>query len=136
MSLAGPGEMELSGAGLAREVKGPVPWLYVTPVALLAIIVISAVRLVDPVPRIRLAYSVLLSLLAATLLTWPADALTKANHTFSHLQTVGEGSMRLTSWWWIYCLSLVIVLLFGIMDLALIISNYLKTRQNRRSVAG
>jgi len=136
MSLAGPGEMELSGAGLAREVKGPVPWLYVTPVALLAIIVISAVRLVDPVPRIRLAYSVLLSLLAATLLTWPADALTKASHTFSHLQIVGEGSMRLTSWWWIYCLSLVIVLLFGIMDLALIISNYLKTRQKRRSVAG
>jgi len=136
MALAGPGELELSGAGLAREVKGPIPWLYVTPVALLAMLIVSAVRLVDPTPRVRFAYSLLLSLLSAILLTWPADALTRVTHTFSHLQIVGQGTMRLTPWWWTYFLSLVIVLLFGIMELALIISNSLKRRQKERSVAG
>ena len=136
MALAGPGELELSGAGLAREVKGPIPWLYVTPVALLAMLIISAVRLVDPTPRVRFAYSLLLSLLSAILLTWPADALTRVTHTFSHLQIVGQGTMRLTPWWWTYFLSLVIVLLFGIMELALMISNSLKRRQKERSVAG
>ena len=136
MALAGPGELELSGAGLAREVKGPIPWLYVTPVALLAMLIISAVRLVDPTPRVRFAYSLLLSLLSAILLTWPADALTRVTHTFSHLQIVGQGTMRLTPWWWTYFLSLVIVLLFGIMELALMISNSLKKRQKERSVAG
>jgi hypothetical protein len=129
LSLAGPVEMELSGAGLAREVKGPIPWLYFTPVALLAILIMSGVRLVDPAPRVRFAYSVLLSVLAATLLTWPADALTRVTHTFSHLETVSEGSMRLTPWWWTYCVSLVIVLFFGIIELAAMISNYLKKRQ-------
>jgi len=136
MALAGPGELELSGAGLAREVKGPIPWLYVTPLALLAMLIISAVHLVDPTPRVRFAYSLLLSLLSAILLTWPADALTRVTHTFSHLQIVGQGTMRLTPWWWTYFLSLVIVLLFGIMELALIISNSLKKRQKGRSVAG
>jgi hypothetical protein len=134
ISVAGPGEMELSGASLAREVKGPIPWLYVTPVALLAILVISGVRLIDPIPRVRFAYSVLLAIVAATLLTWPADALTKVTHTFFHLQVVGQGSMRLTPWWWIYCVSLVAVLFFGIIELAAMISNYLKKRQKGRSV--
>ena len=78
----------------------------------------------------------MLSLLSAILLTWPADALTRVTHTFSHLQIVGQGTMRLTAWWWIYLLSLVIVLLFGIMELALMIINSLKKRQKERSVAG
>lgn len=126
MSLAGPGQMELSGAALARDIKGPIPWLYVTPAALLAIVVVCGVRLADPEPKVRFAYSILLALVASALLVWPADALVKISRRFSHLQTLGEGAMRLTPWWWVYCLSLVTVMAFGIIELVLMIRNYLE----------
>jgi hypothetical protein len=126
IALAGPSEMRLSGADLADELKGPIPWVYVTPVAILSILLVSAVRLVDPSPRVRLVYSILLSLVAATLLVWPAQALAKITFHFSHLQILGEGSMRLTWWWWVYCVSLATVMTFGIIELVSTIRNYVK----------
>jgi len=128
MSLAGPGEMELSGAALAREMKGPIPWVYLTPVAILSIILISAVRLVNPSLRIRWAYSIFLPLAGITLLVWPAEALAKITHHFSQLQIMGEGTMRLTWSWWVYCLSLGIVVTFGIIELASIVRNSMKNK--------
>ena len=128
MSLAGSGDMELSGADLAREVRGPVPWLYITPVAILLILVIAAARLIDPNPRIRYAYSILLPLVAVTLLLWPTEAIAKITRHFSELQILGEGTMRLTWWWWAYCACLVLVMSFGIIELGALIRNYLKRR--------
>lgn len=126
MSLTGTGEMAISGAGLAREVRGPIPWLYITPVAIVSVLVVSAMRLLKPGPRTRLAYSLFLPLTAAMLLLWPVDALAKITRHFSRLQVLGEGTMRLSSWWWIYCSSLVMVMAFGIIELGSMIRKYLK----------
>jgi ABC-type dipeptide/oligopeptide/nickel transport system permease subunit len=102
--------------------------VYVTPVAILLILVISAVRLLDPSPRVRFAYSVLLPLVAVTLLVWPAEAVARIMRHFSQLQILGEGTMRLTWWWWTYCVSLALVMTFGIIELGAILRNYLKQR--------
>jgi len=126
MSLTGTGEIQISGAGLAREVRGPIPWVYITPIAILSLLVVSSVRLLVPRPRVRFAYSLFLPLVAAVLLFWPVDALAKITRHFSRLQVLGEGNMRLTWWWWIYCLSLVMVMVFGIIELGSMIRNYLK----------
>jgi len=128
MSLAGPGEMELSGEDLARELKGPIPWLYVTPAAILLVLIISAARLVDPSAGVRFAYSVLLPLVGSTLLVWPVDAVARITRQFSHMQSLGEGNMRLTWWWWTYCVSLVIVLGSGMIELASIFYNYMSNK--------
>ena len=128
MSLTGPGDMDLSGADLARQLRGPIPWLYVTPVAIVLVLVVSGARLVDPSPRVRFAYAVFLPLVAVTLLVWPVDALGKITRHFSRMQIQGEGTMRLTWWWWTYCVSLAIVMTLGIIELAPTFRKYMKNR--------
>jgi hypothetical protein len=135
MSLAGSGDMDLSGADLAREVRGPVPWLYITPGAILLILVISAARLIEPSPRIRFAYSILLPLAAVTLLLWPQEAIIRITRQFSLLQMLGEGTMRLTWWWWTYCVCLALVMTFGIIELGALILNYTKSRAKGKAAA-
>jgi hypothetical protein len=136
MSLAGPGDMELTGADLAREVRGPIPWLYITPATILLILVVSAALLMNPGPRVRFAYSILLPLAAVTLMVWPAEAIARITHHFSQLQILGEGTMRLTWWWWTYCVCLALVMTFGIIELGAIIRNYMKRRTQDNAAPG
>jgi len=116
MSLAGPGEMELRGADLAREIRGAVPWLYVTPTAILLILVVSGARLIEPSARVRWTYSIAITVAALILLSWPIPTLSKMVTRFSHLQSIGEGTVRLTLWWWAYGGSLSVVITVGIIE--------------------
>src|SRR5215467_13293462 len=63
-NLGSPSFFELSGAGLASEADGWIPWAYVTPVVLLLVLAVTSCRLLIRARFVRMVYGVALMVLA------------------------------------------------------------------------
>jgi hypothetical protein len=113
------GLVRLSGAALAREMDGAVPWLYITPITMIGVLGLSCLRLLAHRPGVRGLYGLGLPLLAIPVLVWPAKATARVTHNLVRIQITGATSISLTHWWWVYCASLGIVTLLAVIDLAL-----------------
>jgi hypothetical protein len=113
------GLFKLSGAALAREMDGTIPWLYITPITMLGVLGLSCLRLLVRRPGVRALYGVGLPLLSTPVLVWPANATARVTHSLIRIQMMGPTSISVTRWWWVYCVSLGVVTVLGVLDLAL-----------------
>ena len=114
-NLGSPSFFELSGSGLAGEADGWIPWEYVTPIALLLVLVLAALRLLVRGRLVQAAYGFAVTVLALPILIWPAATLARVTHNLTHLQ-IG-GSVTLRPWWWVYCFAIGVIIFSGILDL-------------------
>jgi hypothetical protein len=114
-NLGSPSFFELSGAALAREADGWIPWAYVTPIALLLVLGVTSLKLLVRCRVVRAVYGIALTLFSIPLLVWPATTLARVTHNLTHLQIGGAVTLRL--WWWIYCFGIGIIVVSGVVDL-------------------
>lgn len=106
-----------TGAELAGDMGGPIPWLYLTPLALAAILAVSCFVLFRRTRKTRIAFGVLVSGLAAGMALWPFSPLTRIVSNMSRLGSVTQTSANLTVWWWIYSMSLAVIFVSAIIEL-------------------
>jgi hypothetical protein len=114
----------LRGGTLARQAIFSVPWIYVTPAALVVIIVLAALLLFNQRRVTRIAGGLVMALLAASSVAWPVTALARFVRNVSRLNSSGfPSNIALTPWWWLYCGSLAVVMVSGIILVAAAIRN-------------
>ena len=117
----GPGgtSATMSGGTLARQAIYSVPWIYVTPAAIVLIIVLAAILLFSRQRRIKIGVGLGLALLAVPSLAWPIAALARFVHNVAQFNASGLPShIALTKWWWLYSASLAVVFVSGIIQIA------------------
>jgi hypothetical protein len=120
--LGGPVQVGLSGARLAQEAGRSMPWLYITPAALVLILLLSFLRLFAKSTANRMAFAVLLPIVSLVLGIWPVNEIARIS---ARLHAASGGpTMALSPWWWIYCLSLSVVIVIGITDLGASIRSF------------
>jgi hypothetical protein len=112
-----------SGADLARELYGTIPWLYITPASLLAILAISSVLLFKQSRRSRLIGNAINLALAILNIAWPLLAVARVTSNLSRFSAAGFTSTGLTGWWWLYCLSLGFIIVSAIIELVMSLRN-------------
>ncbi|HKV39766.1 MAG TPA: hypothetical protein VJX67_11185 [Blastocatellia bacterium] len=122
------GRVEFTGAALARELGGRLPWLYVTPALLVLILTISFLRLFRRSVSIARVYGLALVVAGIAIGFWPTRALARMLQHLGRLGAGGDVRMGLTPWWWVYFTSLAITLVFAIIEFLLT----LKPRPVRR----
>jgi hypothetical protein len=117
VDLGGPADLGLPGSALAREISGRLPWLYVTPVGLVVILLASFVRLLGKSGVGRKMFGPTLLIVSVVLGAWPVNAI--ARITARLRATHGSPRMTLGAWWWVYCLGLAIIALIGAVEFVL-----------------
>lgn len=114
---AAGGSAEPSGAALAGEMMGPVPWLYITPLALAAILALSYLAMFRRTRNTRIAFGSGLAALAAAAALWPFWPITRIVANMSRLSSITSTDVAVTPWWWLYSASLAVIFVFAIIEL-------------------
>jgi len=125
-NLGSPSLLEMSGSALAQEAGGLIPWMYVTPIALLMVLAVACLRVFAQSATVRVLYGMALPVLAIPILVWPSAALARATHNLTRLQ-IG-GAITLKAWWWIYCVAVAVTIIAGLFDLIASVKRTLESK--------
>jgi hypothetical protein len=130
---AEPGLIELSGSALANQIGGLASWLHLTPTALVVVLAASFSMLLTPRRSIRITCGPLLSAIALALIAWPMLSLLRMMRNMSWFQALGPTTMALTFWWWVYCGSLAVIFVSGIIELVITAWDHVKASAASKS---
>lgn len=114
---AADGSANRSGAALAGEMSGPIPWLYITLLALTTILALSYLALFSRSRNIRIAFGSFLAGLAAAAALWPFWPISRILANKSRLSAIPNTAVAVTPWWWLYSASLAVIFVFAIIEL-------------------
>src|SRR5437868_1525097 len=118
LSGEGSGTMAMNGLSLTREAGGSMPWQLIIPFLLLAVLGVSSRLLLGRATTFKSSYGLVLILLGVIAGLWPMAGVARVSRTLFRLQSIGATSLGFTFWWWIYCLSILIIVVSGVLQLA------------------
>ena len=111
------GTIQLTGFALTRELRGPIPWQLIIAGLLLVILAVSSFMFLTRAAKAKALYCVLLAGLGAFAGLWPMAGVARVSRSLLRLQIIGVTSMTFTAWWWVYCVSVLVIIVSGAVQL-------------------